>query len=547
MIYNFVDTIEASGNAVLPSEALKLNGEYIENLIPGYRTLHVAGREALSPELDYVETGIKDGAKRKYKRYPARYITVTYQLLAESNKAFRDAFNALGSILDVEDAEMIFADEPDKYFTGTPSEFGEIEPGKNAVIGEIVFFCEDPFKYSVKEYEVEAATDDGLYFAVDYNGTYNSYPELQAEFYNEEEADGETKNTLTGSGDCGYVAFFNEYEKIVQLGNPDEAEGEALEEAQTLVNQTFSKSTSWGTAVQNLFPLNSGIVTSDSVVQTGTFKIGKSHSDAGENDYYLTPNSYGSGAKWHGPSITRIIPVDATGNVGATNFNYSWRQKMAIGSGTNAQKQRGAFQTLLIDANGKIIAGVNIYKGDSGKKAKLQFYLNGEVKETISIDLSLNNKYFGQITKTNKAVRTSSIVKSGQSVTFNIGGIQRTYRDSAIAESVVAKFTMTLTKKENYTPLSYNGVFWVKFVKNNCETWRDVPNKFSANDIVVADCMEGKIYLNDAESPQLGALGNDWEEFYLRPGLNQIGVAYSDWVEDNYAPTFKIRYREVFL
>lgn len=547
MIYNFVDTIEASGNAVLPSEALKLNGEYIENLIPGYRTLHVAGREALSPELDYIETGIRDGAKRKYRRYPARYITVTYQLLAESSEAFRDAFNALGGTLDIEDAEMIFADEPDKYFTGTPSELGEIEPGKNAVIGEIVFFCEDPFKYSVEEYEVEPSTDDGLYFAVNYNGTYKAFPELEATFYEEEEADGETENTLTGSGDCGYAAFFNEYEKIIQLGDPDEAEGEDLLKSQTLVSQTFLKSTSWGTAVQKLFSLNSGVVSSDSVVQTGTFKTAKSYANATANEYYLTPNSYGSGAKWHGPSITRAIPADAAGNVGATNFSYSWRQKMAIGSGKNAQKERGAFQTLLTDANGKIIAGVNVYKSSNGKKAKLRFYLNGKIKETISIDLSLNNKYFGQITKKNKAVRTSSIVKSGQSVTFNIGGIKRTYRDSAITESVVTKFTMTLSKWASYTPLSYNGVFWVKFVKNNCKTWRDVPNKFSANDVVVADCSTGKIYLNDAETPHLGALGNDWEEFYLRPGLNQIGVAYSDWVEDAYAPTFKMRYREVFL
>lgn len=547
MIYNFVDTIEASGNAVLPSEALKLNGEYIENLIPGYRTLHVAGREALSPELDYIETGIRDGAKRKYRRYPARYITVTYQLLAESSEAFRDAFNALGGTLDIEDAEMIFADEPDKYFTGTPSELGEIEPGKNAVIGEIVFFCEDPFKYSVEEYEVEPSTDDGLYFAVNYNGTYKAFPELEATFYEEEEADGETENTLTGSGDCGYVAFFNEYEKIIQLGDPDEAEGEDLPKSQTLASQTFLKSTSWGTAVQKLFSLNSGVVSSASVVQTGTFKTAKSYANAGANEYYLTPNSYGSGAKWHGPSITKVVPTDAAGDVGATNFSYSWRQKMAIGSRKNAQKERGAFQTLLTDADGKIIAGVNVYKSSNGKKAKLRFYLNGKVKETISIDLSLNNKYFGQITKKNKAVRTSSIVKSGQSVTFNIGGIKRTYRDSEIADSVVTKFTITISKWASYTPLSYNGVFWVKFVKNNCETWRDVPNKFSANDIVIADCADGKIYLNDAETPHLGALGNDWEEFYLRSGINQIGVAYSDWVEDAYAPTFKMRYREVFL
>ena len=42
----------------------------------------------------------------------------------------------------------------------------------------------------------------------------------------------------------------------------------------------------------------------------------------------------------------------------------------------------------------------------------------------------------------------------------------------------------------------------------------------------------GEIYLNGVISPQLGTLGNDWEEFCLKPGLNQIGIAYSNWVTD---------------
>ena len=67
-MYNFVDVNQISEAVILPSEALCLNGEYIENLIPGYRTLTVEGREALSPELDYFSVGSSDGATRKSKR-----------------------------------------------------------------------------------------------------------------------------------------------------------------------------------------------------------------------------------------------------------------------------------------------------------------------------------------------------------------------------------------------------------------------------------------------------------------------------------------------
>ena len=84
-------------------------------------------------------------------------------------------------------------------------------------------------------------------------------------------------------------------------------------------------------------------------------------------------------------------------------------------------------------------------------------------------------------------------------------------------------------------------------MKNNCNTIKDIPNKFSANDVVVADCRNAEITLNGIPSPSLGALGNKWEAFCLTPGLNQIGVAYSEWVAADHAPRFTVRYREVFL
>lgn len=72
-MYDFIDVTETAENNILPSEAMKLNGKYIENQIKGYRTLHVSGREALSPELNSYETGIRDGSALKSKRFPANF------------------------------------------------------------------------------------------------------------------------------------------------------------------------------------------------------------------------------------------------------------------------------------------------------------------------------------------------------------------------------------------------------------------------------------------------------------------------------------------
>lgn len=689
-MYNFIDVTEVSESVVLPSEALKINGEYIENQISGYRTLHVSGREALSPELSTYETGVRDGSSIKSKRFPARTIIVTYQIKTDSNEAFRAAYNKLAAILNVEDAELIFNDEQDKFFTGTPVYIGEVEPGRNAVVGEFEILCVDPFKYSVIEYEAEPALDEAS-ILVDYNGTYKAYPTLQADFYNEEEVSegGDRTQKLTGVGDCGFVAFFNEDEKIIQLGDPDELDGtNPYAKSQTLVNQTFQATTAWGTAAKSLWSTNSGNVLPGTVLQSGTVGMGVASYAVPENpestsgtlititsragapainykvtakttgrnansvkvtvavtgslasdrsyflsgygleasvymggawhstilkkptdrwrgrsghtanitftvkgltattsqltgikfkvtrtdrfgkagmlnatscnnlaisqyisdvpeSYYLNATNYGSGdGIWHGASITKNLPVDASGEFGATNFNLTYKQKMCIGNGENDSNQLGAFQVQLTTATGKNVAGVRICKNKSGKAASLVFYLNGVAVFTGNVDLSYSNTYFGSV---ESAVHTSKITKSGNRVTFSIGGVTKSFMDEALETVKVRKVTFMFEQFSSNKALSYNGLYWVKFVKNNCNTYKDVPNKFSANDVVTANCKNCEIYLNGVLSPELGALGNDWEEFWLSPGLNQIGYAYSDWVSAEYAPKVKLRYREVFL
>lgn len=546
-MYTFINTNEASESVLLPSEALKINGSYIENLIPGYRTLHVSGREALSPELSSFETGIRDGSTVKGKRYPARTITVTYQLIAESNEAFREAYNTLAGILNVDDAELIFDDEPDKFYIGTPMEFSNVEPGRNSVIGDIKIFCADPFKYSVLEYEVSPLPDENI-FLIDYHGTYKAYPKLQAHFYKETEIDNNTVHTLSGNGDCGYVAFFDEGKRIIQIGDPDEADGENIApKSQTLIHQEFMSQNAWGSAGQSLWKRNSGSVFPENTVQVGSagMTAGAYASDGSASYYYLSATDYGTNqGVWHGPSITRSIPADASGYAGASNFLVSYKHKICIGGSENSVNQYGDFQVQISDANGKIIAGVRVCKWKSGKTGEAMFYVNGSKIKAVVIDLSHWNALTG---RDEASIPTSWIRKTGSEIVFNLIGMRYVFTDTTLKNTVAKNITVMFGTYSDKPAISYNGLYWLKFVKDNCNTYVDVPNKFSANDVLEADCRQSEIYLNGVCSPELGALGNDWEYFFLKPGLNRIGVAFSDWVKEGYEPTFKIRYREVFL
>ena len=679
-MYNFVDTTEAPGGIILPSEALSINGEYLEDLIPGYRTLNVTGREALSPDVLTYETGLRDGATLQGKKYPARIIGVTYQLIAQDAKAFRDAYNTLGKVLDVTDALLIFNDEQDKYYTGTPCVIGQVEPGTNAVVGNFEIICTDPFKYSV--YEHSATISEGEKdITVDYNGTYKAYPILEADFFEEKEVadDGETATALTGAGDCGYVAFFNENEKIIQLGDPDEADIEdGYEKSQTLINQTFLSETAWGTTAQSLWTVNRGHIMATNVTQEGSVKMGKAsvtsvnvsgktsgrciqvttpsgnyrydvsystkdrtansvsitfstkitmladgpsadlfyniklengphlsgrlvystwslasgksysasttvkvtglsanddavyveafsvsghdyykqmrtalfkaaiapYSTAGYAKYYLTAGGYGSTKSgWHGPTITRQLQADLAGEGGAENITPSYKQMMCTDSSSGGS-QVGSFRMNIVSETGANIAGIWVYKNKAGKAGNLVFFVNGKQVNETPIDLHYKNTYFGL---GEDAVQATTVTKTGGTISFAVGSYKRTFTVAALEEVKAKAVTFSFEKYGELSALSYNGLYWAKFVKHNCATWKQVPNKFSAHDVLEADCKTGEIYLNGLSTPNLGALGNDWEGFFLTPGVNQIGVAYSEWVPEEYRPTFKVRYREVFL
>ena len=153
-MYSFIDVNEYQRGKNLPSEAMSINGKYIENEIEGYRTLQVEGRELLETEVSDFQVGFQSGSKYQDKRDPVRVITVHYSLTADSPASFREKFNKLTSLLDQEQAKLIFNDEPDKYFIGTKSDVDSVDPGLLSVKSSFSFYCAVPYKYS---YQVKMA------------------------------------------------------------------------------------------------------------------------------------------------------------------------------------------------------------------------------------------------------------------------------------------------------------------------------------------------------------------------------------------------------
>ena len=68
-------------------------------------------------------------------------------------------------------------------------------------------------------------------------------------------------------------------------------------------------------------------------------------------------------------------------------------------------------------------------------------------------------------------------------------------------------------------------------------------------DVLTIETKDAGVFLDsgDGTTPMqsIGALGNDWEDFVLIPGLNMLDIVFSDWIKTQ--PDVQMIYRDVYL
>ena len=560
MIYAYEDTpaVETPQTPSLPAEAVSINGTYLETIIAGYRTLYVSGRESLATELDTFSVGTADGERVKGRRYPARVLTVGFQLLADTDADFRLRFNQLNNILSAGEADFVFNDEADKFFTGYAVMDAEVEAGRNNVTGEWKIYCAYPFKRSIALTTLSSddltgvvVDENSATFTFNYDGTAPAKPILRATF-----ASGKTGGDYNEDGDCGFVAFLNQDESIIQLGNPDATDIEAEDKNTTLINSVFDSFTGW--------------------THTG-FTI-ETITDPHWNDGQGDTRAYASTSR-----ISTTAPRTGTMSrttAGCVNLEFDIVHRLTTGFNIG---NGGSFKAHLKN-NDTVVVGFEIIKKHTGKTGEVSYILNDNVVGTDTIDLTYYNPHFGFCEETDlyvtqggvtyakskmfegrkkEVVRVpshglnylqsnlnSGIRREGNVVTFSIGELpDRTFKDSSIEN--VAVYDVVF---------DYQGDFYINAIgscalikKKQGLKFSDIPNVFTAGDIVEADCNVANVYLYRNGSaighlePQYGALGNDWEDFAIKTGQNVIQAVWSDWVDENYKPKIEIVFNKVYI
>ena len=507
-MYDFVDTGEVGSENSLPSEALQIDGEYIENLIDGYRTLYVSGRELLESEITDREIDRISGSEYLESRNTTRNITVGYQLLCKTTREFRDKFNKLSSILSKEQVKLIFADEPDKYFIGTKSSVGDVEPGRMNVKGEFTFYCCDPCKYSSAEKQFPGVQQDGYQtITIQNNGT--EWADVDYE--------------ITHKHENGYIGLVSQYGTI-QLGKVEETDLEDYEASETLINDIFSPSTS-GWVLNNATTVH---VVSEHK-QTGNLTITN-----GTGGYALRVTNYGTGEQWHGPSWTKQVPMDSNGHTGAKNCTLSWHHYFT----TSTFNNRGVIQFLMTDRNKRNVAAMTFFKNELGNnKGYAEFFVNGINKGKIEFDCNWNNPRTGQ------NAGKSSISKFGDRFEFNVNGEVKPFTVPEMKDIEVIEVSIFIGTWGSGEGIGENHVYSMEFTSHSVDAQRDVPNRFQAGSVVRIDGESTKVYVDGVVSAGHEVNGTDY--FKVPPGTTEVQFYYSDFSSP--PPQIKAKIREVYL
>lgn len=477
----------------------KIDGKYIEDLISGFRTLGVDGREEIDLDVTSAETETSDGGRFVRRKINSRVLRVHFHLSDATASGFSTKLKALqAKLYSVKESRIIFSDASNYYFTGSFRKLTLAYKGMTVTRGTFEIFCADPFRYFVTESVVYPT--DGV-FTVNYIGTYPAHPTLIAR---------------SPGHDCGFYGFTKDG-LTIRVGNPDEQDQEEVpsETARKMVDTQFGSGHDWYTWSWARARLLYGYYTDNYSAGTSADYIYSYTAFPGaEPDYYYGPA--------YGTYLVEPVP----------NFNVSFTHWFEPSG-----NQGGGFDFYINNQGGSNIAGVSIYRNKGGR-IQVSMIARGTVVKQVSFSLT-DNPFKGDW-------RTQTITKSLGTITFNVGGVTYSVTDPELAGHAYDAYNASFVfyRQPGAEDIGTNNALQAALFYGYNNDWQEVTNKIPQNGLVSIDTASGNITLNGAQSLGLGVITNNFEDFTLTPGSNAITCEASDWVDD---AEYTLKYREAYL
>jgi predicted phage tail component-like protein len=461
---------------------IKINDQWIEDVVPGFHVLSISGREVMTHEVTTYRIPYQQGAKFIRSALPERDITVTFELLAPTPEAHMIRTNNLNALLNQEQFKLIFYDEQDKYFIASTADAGD---------DTITFHCSDPCKYSttLKEFE-GVATDTGYKITIQNDGNVPA----------------EVEYTMTQANQNGYLSVVST-EGAIEYGNIDAAQKGRL----GLLAKNYL--TDWNVVLNPTVAQGSILTLGNGWQTSGSFDSSKATQYAQATMQVSDYGTASSSNVWYGPSALFTVPTAAQ----VTNFQLH----ASIDMYSNDANQYGIVMFALIDQDGKCFWKWNVNVNPNNRQT-----LWSEVGDTSlgSYECTAANTYSGN------AFKSGSIYMYKQGNMFDLR-IGNGYWDRKVAY-VNEKADRKLTKifvffgaRAGQRKVTDNGHMAV----STFEIWNYDPDNMKsipAGSIAISTS-EGAIYVNNTKDPSLELIGSNY--FKVPAGETGIYITPSDW------------------
>ncbi|MGV3235329.1 distal tail protein Dit [Latilactobacillus curvatus] len=502
-MYKFEDTLRTTGQdgGILPAEALAINGKYLDEVIPGFNTLTVSGRELLTRSVTTKKVGNSDGEIFMDSTHPTRTITVKFQLVSKTPQEFRKNFEQLTKIIDQPEAELSFHDDESVFYVGTHVQTGTIPDGKLNVIATMTFQCSDPKAHAKN---TKTATN---------NGTAN-----QINFKNAGTDTTPVTVTAKMKSDNGFLGLALNG-RAYQVGVPNQVDGVILNKSELLVPGDPMPEIGTGELNKKGFEVMPSMT---DYTQMGSFKK--------ESNGQFTA-VYGTGTKGHGPSLTYRVPNDSDAHWGAKNYTFRWHA--TFGSEFMDFSSVGQICATLHDSTGKALASIT-YSDMSQQQVdfNVKYCINGK-------------EYFNAAVDKNKVDFTGHayIIKNGAKFTFrDSANPAKTYNCDELKDSEVCYVSFAFMQWGTVKLPTFMSLVNWNFTKDFINEFKDTPNYFKNGDVVILDSDTNTLTVNGFKEWDRVDIGS--KPLLANVGDNTLGIVYSDWAK---TPEVTVDYRERWL
>lgn len=492
-MYSFIDTTDQTVSPSLPAEAISYNGEYLDEVIDGFRTLYVSGRESLDREVKEQAIPGVIGSRYSQSLYGTREIEVGYQLICQTAGQFREAYNLLNAKLAKEQAQVIFNDEKDKYFIGTATNAGDPDPGRLSVTGVIRIHCSDPLKYSTLERRAAISPlpiDRHTFMAVIANNGSVPVP---------------IRYELSMSDESGYLGISSQY-GAMEFGHLDEMDG--------VYDKRDEQLLTWSD-----FQASAADENSRHGVKTAT----KQETDWLMPDFSVNADTHTPGGWCH---VVKTFYVPNT-SPGTEVFDFEAKGQIWFECGDASQ-----IGELVIELTGQrdgqecSICRLAFSKGTAQLSADIYMHADGALKAQERFTPASWSSWSGA------GKGFIAIRKEGDTVTFYPKGAQQpfSYTVDGLRNIPLKTIRIYFGHRDGSAPVTNCFVRGLSLLARNVQGVFDTRNTFFPGGQtlnVTVDGSSSRLLVNGTPTPELEVLGSQY--FLSQPGTTTVTIGLSSW------------------